>query len=130
MIYKGKVLRIGGGANMTQHRYGMVDALEIEGYPELREVKGTTYLLDHLRSAMDLGETVVVGLHGTTMVALKRNGKMYSDVNFQGVINSQGVLKSSLMGMGCLFYIVPGVLIYWYFRRQLQQVVQEVETAT
>ncbi len=124
-IFHGVVERIGGGR--VQGDNETVDALEVKGYPEWRTLHGKSYIMDHLRSSV--GKQVVVAISGRILVAVKRDGRVYSETGFKTVINSGGV------GMGILtaaLTVIPitfpvGLFMYFRLRRNLRQLVSDVE---
>src|SRR5687767_8292140 len=106
MIYKGRVTRVGSGV-ANNFRNELMDALEIDGHPEFRNIRGTTYILDHVRSA--LGKDAAVLIVNSTVVGVKRDGKTYSETAWINVFNMQGWMMRFLM----VGSIMPGIFLLW-----------------
>lgn len=73
MILTGVLKRVGGGISEAS-RSGptFIDAMEVSGYPEIRNVRGTRYMIDHVGSVV--GKNVSIGLLGKAIVAVKHDG--------------------------------------------------------
>ena len=93
MILKGVVERMGGGK--VDGKYETVDALEVQGYPEFRTLRGTSYVMDHLRSS--IGGDAVVAITNHILIAVKRNGRVYSETGWKTTLRSGGMLIALLI---------------------------------
>jgi len=129
MILKGLVTRIGSAR--VNGPYETVDALEVEGYPEVRTINGTSYIIDHIRSAV--GEDAVIGISNSIVVAVKTSGVTYSETGFRTIVNSGGVGLAGLVILSimpgiCLFPVpLVGLAVYFHLRKKVRRLVAQVE---
>jgi len=126
-ILNGIVERIGGVRRHLNNE--TVDALEVKGYPEWRRLHGKSYIVDHLRTA--LGKQAVVGISGRILVAVKYNGRVYSETGFKTVINSGGFLIgiSTVLLTVMVFTFPVAVLMFLLLRSRVKRLVAEVQLA-
>ena len=124
-ILNGIVERVGGGR--VQGNNETVDALEVTGYPEWRRLHGKSYIMDHLRTA--LGKQAVVGISSRILVAVKYDGRVYSETGFKTVFNSGGVLIGIATVLLTVFTFPVGVLMYLLLRSRVKRLVAEVQRA-
>lgn len=136
MVIKGMLKRVGGGISDTS-RSGptFIDALEVAGHPELRHVRGTRYLIDHVRSAV--GKPVTLGLVGKAVVAIRYDEALYKDESLPSLVMAHEPLSVAGIVVGvplAMWYALTGSLLlagmYFYFRSRVRSVVAAVAAGT
>lgn len=136
MILTGVLKRVGGGVGEAS-RSGptFIDALEVDGHPEIRNVRGTRYIIDHVTNAV--GENVSIGLLGKAIVAVKHDGGLYSGESVPSLIISNaplliGAIIAS-MALSMFFSNVAIVLlvaVYFVCRHRVKTVVSAVSASS
>lgn len=136
MILKGTLNRIGGGTTDVSHTGAtFIDALQVSGHPELRNICGSRYIIDHLRSAV--GEPVTVGLERKVVVAVRYGGNLYKEDGPFTVMRANPGLTIAGVIVGLLLVvwslIVGGALVaglYFFLRQKVKAVIAQVEADT
>lgn len=142
MILSGILRRIGDSTTNLSSGAASIDSLEVGDHKELRNLRGTRYIVGHLVDAV--GEDVVVGLSGTTVIALKKGGKTYKDLGFVSILQANvfkllltifivGPFFACSIGSGrqpSLFgWMLPSLLLLGYSRYQFGRIANSVEEA-
>ena len=87
MILSGILQQVGSGTVVLDSGSTIVEAIQVSGHRELRSIRLTRYLHDHLMYSV--GEEVVLGLFSGTLVAIKRqDGSTYEDVGFLSMLQA------------------------------------------
>jgi len=132
VILNGVLKRIGGGISESS-RSGptFIDALEVAGHPEIRNVRGTRYMIDHVGSAV--GKNVSIGILGKAIVAVKHDEGFYKDESIPSLIisNAPLLIGGIIVGVPLIWFstIAGGALVvgmYFYFRSRVRAVISAV----
>jgi hypothetical protein len=106
--------------------------LEVSGHPEIRNVRGTRYIIDHVRSAV--GKKVFIGTLGKAIVAVKHDEGFYRDESVSSLIisNAPLLIVGVIVGVPLVWWsaIAGGALfagMYFYFRSRVRSVFAAVE---
>lgn len=124
MIVKGTVTRIGGGIIDTGSGMARIEALELTGHAEIRGIKGSSYIIDHLRDA--IGGEVTIGMVGKTLVAVKKGGRTYRDTGIRTSINAH--LLFWLLSILFIFVGAP-VIVFIFSKMKMSKVAEMVSNS-
>ncbi|KXK37498.1 MULTISPECIES: hypothetical protein [Nitrosomonas] len=132
MILTGVLKRVGGGISENS-RSGptFIDALEVTGHAEIRNVRGTRYIIDHVNSAV--GKDVSIGLVGKAIVAIKHDDGFYKDESFSSIIISNAplliaglIVLMTIAAFAGTVAVIGLVGLYFYFRQRVRGVISAV----
>jgi hypothetical protein len=135
MILTGILKRVGGGiSDSSRSGPTFIDALEVSGHPEIRNVRGTRYIIDHVGSAV--GKKVSIGILGKAIVAVKHDEGFYQDESLASLVVSNAPLLIAGIVIGVplvMWSTIAGAALlasmYFYFRMRVRAVFAAVAGA-
>jgi hypothetical protein len=134
VVLNGILKRVGGGISENS-RSGptFIDSLEVAGHPEIRNVRGTRYMIDHVGNAV--GKNVSIGLLGKAVVVVKHDGGLYQDDSIPSLVisNAPLLIASVIVGIPLLMLsTIVGVAflvgLYFFMRHRVRTVISAIST--
>lgn len=133
MILTGILKNVSGGISQAS-RAGptFIDALEVAGHPELRNLRGTRYIIDHVSRV--IGKEVSIAFLGKAVVAVKHEDGFYKDESLPSLVmaNAPLAIAAIIFGVPLIFWSIfaGGALffgVYLYFLNRVKAVIAPLE---